>query len=112
MSIRQRIRNAHQQAFFPVPPPADLSDIQTINHDMMTINHDTTAINQEPIYFPEIIYQEITQVIKSLPPNKVPGEDSLPNSLWHKLIEILVVLATISQIYNAYVRIGTNPSYF
>ncbi|KUM55431.1 hypothetical protein ACN42_g11847 [Penicillium freii] len=105
---------AFQQAFFPVPPPADLSDINqtTINHDMMVINHDQMAINRDPIHFPAITYQEIAHAVKSSPPNKAPGEDGLPNSLWHKLIEIPAVLDTISRIYNTYIQIGTNPSHF
>ncbi|KAL2696962.1 hypothetical protein AAEP93_002257 [Penicillium crustosum] len=61
---------------------------------------------------PEITYQEITQAVKSSPPNKAPGEDGIPNSLWHKLIEILTVLDTISRIYNVCVQLGTNPSHF
>ncbi|KAJ5159354.1 zinc knuckle domain protein [Penicillium coprophilum] len=89
---------AFQKAFFPTPPPADLSDIDN-NYP-------------EPIHFPEITRQEISQAVKSSPPNKAPGEDGLPNSLWHKLIEIPAVLDTISRIYNACVRLGTNPSHF
>ncbi|EKV14892.1 Reverse transcriptase, putative [Penicillium digitatum PHI26] len=89
-----------QQAFFPVPPPADLSDI------------DPTEINRRPIHFPEITHQEITQAVKASPPDKAPGEGGLPNSLWHKLIEIPAVLDTISGIYNACIRLGTNPSHF
>ncbi|KAJ5212862.1 hypothetical protein N7449_000031 [Penicillium cf. viridicatum] len=90
---------AFQRAFFPTPPPADLSDIDPESYP-------------EPIQFPKITHQEVVQVIKASPANKAPGEDGLPNSLWHKLIEIPAVLKTISQIYNAYVRIGTNPSHF
>ncbi|KAJ5395305.1 uncharacterized protein N7487_009608 [Penicillium crustosum] len=89
---------AFQQPFFPTPPPADLSDIDN-NYP-------------EPIHFPEITYQEITQAVKSSPPNKAPGEDGIPNSLWHKLIEIPTVLDTISRIYNACVQLGTNPLHF
>ncbi|KAG0160607.1 hypothetical protein PDIDSM_8137 [Penicillium digitatum] len=98
---------AFQQAFFPVPPPADLSDI-----DSKVINHDPTEINRGPIRFPEITHQEIKQAVKASPPDKAPGEDGLPNSLWHKLIEIPTVLDTISRIYNACIRLGTNPTHF
>ncbi|QQK42176.1 reverse transcriptase [Penicillium digitatum] len=91
---------AFQQAFFPVPPPADLSDI-----DSKVINHDPTEINRGPIRFPEITHQEIKQAVKASPPDKAPGEDGLPNSLWHKLIEIPTVLDTISRIYNACIRL-------
>jgi Ribonuclease HI len=91
---------AFQQAFFPIPPPADLSDIDRIK------------VNHQPIYFPEITHQEIIRAVKASPPNKAPGEDGLPNLLWHKLIEIPPILDTILRIYNACVRIGTNPSHF
>ncbi|KAJ5393042.1 hypothetical protein N7465_012016 [Penicillium sp. CMV-2018d] len=93
---------AFQQAFFPIPPPADLSDIDQESY---------LGPNQQ-IHFPEITHQEVRQAVKASPVNKAPGEDGLPNSLWHKLIETPAVLDTISQIYNACIRIGTNPSHF
>ncbi|KAG0161609.1 hypothetical protein PDIDSM_9144 [Penicillium digitatum] len=74
--------------------------------------HDPTEINRGPIRFPEITHQEIKQAVKASPPDKAPGEDGLPNSLWHKLIEIPTVLDTISRIYNACIRLGTNPTHF
>ncbi|KAG0158136.1 hypothetical protein PDIDSM_5649 [Penicillium digitatum] len=70
-------------SFLPSTATADLSDI-----DSKVINHDPTEINRGPIRFPEITHQEIKQAVKASPPDKAPGEDGLPNSLWHKLIEI------------------------
>lgn len=44
--------------------------------------------------------------------SKAPGEDTLPNSLWHKLIKLLVVLHTLTAIFDVCIRIGYNPTHF
>jgi hypothetical protein len=62
-----------QSAFFPTPPPADLTDI-------------VHAEYPEPLPFPTIEKHEIETIVKAAPADKAPGEDTIPNSLWHKAI--------------------------
>lgn len=50
--------------------------------------------------------------MKTAKTGKAPGADGIPNSLWHKLIEIPVVLQLLKQLFNAYIRIGYNPTRF
>lgn len=64
-----------RQVFFPEPPPADLSDIDTAEYP-------------EPIGFPRIQPHEIETAVRATPPDKAPGEDGIPNSLWHKIIDL------------------------
>ena len=87
------------KAFFPQIPEADLSDINNAEYP-------------EQLSFPEIPRHEIERVIRSMPPDKAPGEDSIPNSFWHQIISIPTVLDTLYQIYNACIQIGYNPSHF
>ncbi|RAO74375.1 uncharacterized protein BHQ10_010387 [Talaromyces amestolkiae] len=87
------------KAFFPQIPKADLSDIDN-------------AVYPEQLYFPTIPRHEIETVIRSTPPDKAPGADAIPNSLWHKIIGLPVVLDTLYEIFNACVRTGYNPSHF
>jgi hypothetical protein len=56
------------ESFFPAIPEADLADIDNM-------------IYPEQLPFPEIPRHEIEQVIRSTPPDKAPGEDTIPNSL-------------------------------
>ncbi|EED12718.1 hypothetical protein TSTA_052410, partial [Talaromyces stipitatus ATCC 10500] len=53
------------------------------------------------IEFPEILCHKIEHVICSIPPDKVLGEDGIPNSFWHKIIGILVIIDTLYEIFNA-----------
>jgi hypothetical protein len=76
------------EAFFPAIPEADLADINN-------------AVYPDQVEFPEITRHEIEQVIRSTPPDKAPGEDSIPNSFWHKIVCVPVVLETLYEIYNA-----------
>lgn len=89
-----------QEAFFPEPPPADLSDI-TDQHQY-----------PEPIPLPKIERHEIETAIRATPPDKAPGEDGIPNSLWHKLIAVTKVREMLYQLFNACVRTGYNPKQF
>ncbi|KAJ5124055.1 reverse transcriptase [Penicillium bovifimosum] len=43
---------------------------------------------------------------------KSPGEDGIPNSLSHKLIELPVILETLVQLFTACIDTGYNPSPF
>jgi ribonuclease HI len=87
------------ESFFPAIPEADLADIDD-------------AIYPQQLPFPEIPRHEIQRVVRSTPPDKAPGEDGIPNSFWHKIVSIPVVLDTLYQVYNACIRIGYNPSHF
>jgi hypothetical protein len=58
---------AFQQAFFPQPPDADMTDTQEY-------------IYPEDVNFPEIQQHEIVEVIGASPAGKAPGEDAIPNS--------------------------------
>ena len=91
---------AFQQAFFPQPPAADLSNIDSYQY----------PTNQ--IEFPEITRHEIQDAVRDAAAGKAPGEDGIPNSLWHKVISIPVVVDALHQLFNACVRTGYNPSHF
>jgi hypothetical protein len=86
------------ETFFP---EADLADTD-----------DAVYRNPEQLPFPEIKHHEIEQVIRSAPADKAPGDDNTPNSFWHKIVDVLVVLDTLYRIYNACIRTGYNPSRF
>ena len=90
---------AFRTAFFPQPPSADLSDTDSFQYP-------------QPIEFPPIIAQEIQEAVKGAKAGKAPGEDGIPNSLWHKLIEVPVILDVLVQLFNACIRTGHNPSHF
>ena len=90
---------AFRMAFFPQPPPADLSDTVSFQYP-------------QPIEFPPITILEIQDAVRTAKAGKAPGEDGIPNSLWHKMIEIPVILQVLDQIFNACIRTGYNPSHF
>ncbi|KAJ5766658.1 reverse transcriptase [Penicillium nucicola] len=90
---------AFRAAFFPQPPPADLSDTESFQYP-------------HPINFPPVTAQEIEEAVRGAKAGKAPGEDGIPNSLWHKLIEIPIILDVLVQLFNACMRIGHNPSHF
>ncbi|KAJ6016472.1 zinc knuckle domain protein [Penicillium herquei] len=91
---------AFQQAFFPQPPLADLSDIQDFRYP------------SNPINFPPITRHEILNVISDVPGDKAPGEDSIPNSFWKIASQIPSVLDMLYQMFNACLRTGYNPTHF
>lgn len=90
---------AFRTAFFPQPPPADLSDTESFQYP-------------RPIEFPPITAQEIQEAVRGAKAGKAPGEDGIPNSLWHKLIEIPVIMDVLVHLFNACIRTGYNPSHF
>ena len=55
-------------AFFPQPPPADLSDTLSFQYP-------------QPIEFPPITTQEIYEAVRTAKAGKAPGDDGIPNSL-------------------------------
>ncbi|KAJ5751391.1 zinc knuckle domain protein [Penicillium nucicola] len=94
VEIVEQKAGAFWTAFFPKPPPADLSD------------------RLIPTDFPAVIAQEIQEAVQGAKAGKTPGEDGILNSLWHKLIEIPVLLETVVQLFNACINTGYNPSHF
>lgn len=90
---------AFRTTFFPQPPPADLSDTASFQYP-------------EPIEFPPITAREIQEAVRGAKAGKAPGEDGMPNSLWHKLIKVPVVLEVLDQLFNACIRSGYNPTHF
>ncbi|OQD74227.1 hypothetical protein PENANT_c184G05569, partial [Penicillium antarcticum] len=95
----ERKAEAFRIAFFPEPPPADLSDTDSFQYP-------------QQIEFPAVAAQEIQEAVRGAKAGKAPGEDGIPNSLWHKLIEIPVNLETVVQLFNACINTGYNPSHF
>lgn len=91
---------AFKTAFFPTPPPADLSDIENFEYPL------------DQIFFPPVIPHEVEQAILATGPNRAPGDDTWPNSLWHKLIKIPSVLEVLTTLFDACLRIGYNPQHF
>ena len=90
---------AFRAAFFPQPPQADLSDTSSYRYP-------------QPIDFPPITAQEIHDVVRTAKAGKAPGDDGIPNSLWHKLIGIPSVLQVLEHMFNACIRTGYNPTHF
>lgn len=90
---------AFRKTFFPQPPAADLSDTASLQYP-------------EPIEFPPITTPEIQEAVRGAKAGKAPGEDGIPNSLWHKLIEVPIILQVLGQLFNACIRTGYNPMHF
>jgi Reverse transcriptase (RNA-dependent DNA polymerase) len=88
-----------QYAFFPAAPAADLTDIDDARYP-------------HQIEFPLIEKHEIERTVLQTPPDKAPGEDGIPNSFWHRVIQIPVVVDTLFEIFNACIRLGCNPNHF
>lgn len=85
---------AFRTAFFPQPPPADLSDTESFQYP-------------QPIEFPSITAQEVQEAVKGAKAGKTPGEDGIPNSLWHKLIEVPVSWKYLSNCLTPAYALGT-----
>ncbi|KNG79995.1 putative reverse transcriptase [Aspergillus nomiae NRRL 13137] len=88
-----------REAFFPEPPPADLSDIER-------------RVQPVQIDFPEITKEEVAKAIRRAPPDKAPGPDAIPNKIWHELLNVPVFLDRITQLFNTSIKIGHNPRHF
>ncbi|KAF7116131.1 hypothetical protein CNMCM5793_004151 [Aspergillus hiratsukae] len=90
---------AFRVTFFQQPPLADLSDIVSFNY-------------LQPIEFPPITAQKIQEAVRTAKAGKASGEDGILNSLWHKLIDIPLILQVLGQLFNACMRARFNPSHF
>ncbi|KAJ5195637.1 uncharacterized protein N7498_009075 [Penicillium cinerascens] len=88
--------------FFPQPPIPDLEDIQ----------RDTREVDQ--IQFPPISVQEVRDAIRRAPPDKAPGNDTVPNKVWRLLAadDNSPFSNIITSIFDACIRTGYNPRHF
>jgi hypothetical protein len=64
--------NTLRSVFFPQPPEADLSDIHKRNERTL-------------ISLPTVTEEEVRAALKRAPPDKAPGDDTLPNKVWKVL---------------------------
>jgi hypothetical protein len=86
--------------FFPQPPQADLSDIDS-------------SLFPSQLTFPAISQQEVVDAIKRAPPDKAPGEDGIPNRVWKLLVDNnREFVAILTAIFDACIRTGYNPRHF
>jgi Ribonuclease HI len=91
--------------FFPQPPTPDLDDIQ----------RDKREVEQIP--FPPVSAQEVRDAIRRAPPDKAPGDDTVPNRVWRLLAGIpndndSAFINIITSIFDACIRTGYNPRHF
>ncbi|KAF4210539.1 hypothetical protein CNMCM5878_004249 [Aspergillus fumigatiaffinis] len=93
--------NLLREAFFPPPPPADLSDIE---NRMYNPTQDIT--------FPDINEHEIIKAIRRAPPDKAPGPDAIPNKVWHALSTVPAFIQALKTHFNACIHVGHNPQHF
>jgi ribonuclease HI len=93
----QQKAHALQQAFFPKPPEADLSDLHGYKY-------------LAPIEFPPITEQEIARAIKRAAPRKAPGTDGIPSLILQRVAPELVPILHV--IYNACLNLGHYPTHF
>jgi len=96
--------NTLRSVFFPEPPEADLSDIQ---------NH--RPAKQIPL--PAITAQEVEAAFRKAPPDKAPGNDTIPNKVWKILANqgsksYTRFIPVVTGIFNACVEHGHNPAHF
>jgi exonuclease III len=95
--------NLLRETFFPPPPPADLSDIESQMH-----NHNISR----DIAFPEINEHETTKAIRKAPPDKAPGPDTIPNKVWRTLTTVPILIQALKALFNSCIRVGYNPQHF
>jgi hypothetical protein len=86
-----------QPAFFPTPPPADLTDIANAEYP-------------QPPPFPTIEKHETETTVRAAPADKAPGEDTIPNGLWHKAIQVPEPIDRIQYFFNARIAAGYNSA--
>ncbi|KAJ6133707.1 hypothetical protein N7523_000029 [Penicillium sp. IBT 18751x] len=91
-----------RDVFFPQPPTPDLDDIQ----------RDTREVEQIP--FPPVSMQEVRDAIRRAPPDKAPGDDTVPNRVWRLLAadDNSPFCGIIRAIFDACLCTGYNPRRF
>jgi hypothetical protein len=94
-----------RSVFFPQPPEADLSDINT------------NRPHKTPFSMPSITETEIRAALKRAPPDKAPGIDTLPNKIWKVLSNQgskseKRFVPLITAIFDACLTVGYNPKHF
>jgi exonuclease III len=98
--------NTLRNVFFPQPPEADLSDL-----------NQPTRQQRANIFLPAITEEELKAAIRKAPPDKAPGEDTLPNKVWKILSNQgsrseSRFVPLITAIFDACLRAGHNPKHF
>lgn len=90
----QNKADALRNSFFPIPPPADTSDIDN-------------ATYQPPMAAPDIAEHETLQAIKRTGPWKAPGPDQIPNKVLHMAASQLA--APLTNLFNNCLKNGYYP---
>jgi hypothetical protein len=90
--------DALQEVFFPKPPEADLSDIPGFYY------------NQPAEGWVPIVEREVQEAIRTVPPDKAPGEDEIVNRVLKVAAEI--ISAPIMYVFNRSVRLSYVPQAF
>lgn len=92
-----------RKTFFPLPPEADLSDLAPGRHTHY----------KPTIEFPNITEQEVRDAIHRAPPDKAPGEDTIPNRVWKTLaMNCGNFVPIVTRIFDACMRTGYNAGCF
>ena len=84
-------------AFFPTPPEADLSDIESYEYP-------------EPLQMPLITEQEVSNAILQAPGSKTPGPDGIPNYILH--LALPYILPHLLPLYNQSLKSGIHLKAF
>lgn len=90
---------AFRQALFPPAPTADLRDIQRFRYPT-------------PLEAPELTSNEVSNAINKTTSFNAPGVDTVPNAVLKQAIRIPEILQTITDLFNACLRIGYCPHHF
>jgi hypothetical protein len=86
-----------REVFFPIPPEADLSDIEH-------------AVYNDRINTPPITEQEVEEAIRETAPFKAPGPDGIIN----KVLQVAAprIRTHLTRIFNQSIRLGYCPQHF
>jgi Reverse transcriptase (RNA-dependent DNA polymerase) len=95
-SVEGKVR-VFKETFFPVPPEADLSDINEAEY-------------QTPLDIPNITENEIKEAIGSAAADKAPGPDGIPNRALKEGSSELV--KPLTMLFNQCLEIGYCPTHF
>jgi hypothetical protein len=90
--------NALREALFPAPPPAQLDDIDNYVYKPSQGNWEV------------ISESEVHETILTVPPDKAPGDDELPNRVLKVVADLLAPL--LAHLFNTSLRLGHCPEHF